>query len=300
MRGLVACLVLVVLAGCGARGPQQVPIDPALATLAPPDTVLLAGVRVDRLRDTPVFDRLAHGAAGCASLAAFVRDTGLDPAKDLWELLYAHNGADGVWMIRGQFSPTGLEPRLDREGARRTPYRGHMMIGDEEEAVLFINATTALLGPPPALESVLDGGERSAGIPAALRERLAAVDPGSQIWLVSTGGWMNSAAAPGNPGNLLGLLKKVQGVTLAANLDRGLALEVTGECATPEDAESLHGAVRAVLVLAQMGAPDQPATAALLDAARIERKESTLEVRADLAPELLKQVLDDMSAAPQP
>lgn len=300
MRRLVTLLGLLVLVGCGASGPQLVPIDPALATLVPPDTRLLVGIRVDKLRETETAEQLLFEVATPASLATFIEDTGLDPAKDLWELLFAHNGSDGVLMVRGRFSAMGLEPRFEREGVQRTPYRGQNLIGDDNAAVLFVNATTALLGSPPMLKSIVDSRAEYSGIPEPLMLRISTLDPGSHVWAVSSGGGLDSPLPAGNLANLYQFTGKVEGFTLSANFGSGLSLLVRGECPTPEAAENLLGGVKAMLVLARLGAKEQPAMAALVDAIGLVRKENSVELSASLAPELLEHLVQEMSGRPGP
>jgi hypothetical protein len=97
-RVVVTCL-LVALAGCRPKPAPIVLVDPALAILVPPDAVLLAGVRMKQLRES-----------------------GIDPRKDVWELLITSDGKDTVVMARGKFSELGMEPKLEREGVRRFAY----------------------------------------------------------------------------------------------------------------------------------------------------------------------------------
>jgi len=286
MRASTACLGVLLLVGCGAGMPDHVPIDPALGTLVPPDTVLLAGVRLDHLREVPGFERLFEEAAPVA-FREFIRDTGLNPAEDVWEVLFASNGAENVLMVRGRFSATGLEPRFEREGARRMPYRGYMMIGDDDAAVLFMNASTALLGTPELLQSIVDGRDRFSGIPEALMARLATIDYASQIWAVSVGRWPRTQFDVGNWGNLLGVLSRVEGLTLSTTLNGVFSLLVQADCSSEEEAESLLTNVRALLALTRFATAEKPAAAALLDSVGLLRKEGRVELSANLASELL-------------
>ena len=52
-----------------------------------------------------------------AQLDNFTRQTGLDPRKDIWELLTCSDGKSTVMMARGKFSVAELEPQLDKQGA---------------------------------------------------------------------------------------------------------------------------------------------------------------------------------------
>jgi hypothetical protein len=78
-------LCCAILAGCGGGVARRGPIDPALAAFVPPDTVALAGIRVDRLRGTPLYRKLA----------------GKFPIQDIHDLLLASDGENILAIARG-------------------------------------------------------------------------------------------------------------------------------------------------------------------------------------------------------
>ena len=49
---------LVSLAACGPTHPTSVHVDPALLTLVPRDTLMLAGMKLDAARKTPSYEKL--------------------------------------------------------------------------------------------------------------------------------------------------------------------------------------------------------------------------------------------------
>ena len=102
-------LLLILASGCGSRRAPSIRIDPALATLVPSGTVLLAGARLDALRATPLYRKFAADALGPVL-------AGVD-LKDVWELLAVSNGRETAVLARGRFSSTG--PRAGGFGPRR-------------------------------------------------------------------------------------------------------------------------------------------------------------------------------------
>ena len=293
MRAVFTWLLVfasLLASGCGPGGPKNVRVDPALLALVPPDTVMMAGARLDELRETPFFERLLRlGPPG--RLDQFIAGAGVDPRSDVSEILVASNGNDGVLMLRGEFSATALE----REGSEDAPYRGHLMKGDEEAAVLFVDSSTLLAGRPAVVRSIIDRRDEFTGVPAPLLEKMESIEPGNQIWAASLGGVARSPVPEaGNLGNAARLLERIQGATLAANLKKGLVFTARGEYASPEDAETLQGALRAVLGLARLGLRDKPALAAFCDAITVSRQELVVEVHADVTAELLGEVLAEL------
>lgn len=287
---LVAVLLLV---ACGPRRPTHVTVDPALATLVPADTTTLAGIRFERLRQTRFYQKLLSvGPSG--GLGRFLKEAGLDPNSDLWEGLIAYNGIDAAVMLRGKFSPMGLEPKLERAGARRMPYRGYTLIGDEQLAVVFLNPSTAVAARAAIVRSILDHRSDSSGLPKPLADRLQTIEPENELWAVAVGG-LTPLAGPnaGNWSNFTRLLERVRGLTVAAAVSEGLVLSARGDCASPADAETIETAVRGVLGFARLSWRNRPALVSLTETVTVGREENTVAIHAAVPADLLDALLDE-------
>lgn len=292
MRALA--LAAVALAGCVQQKPPHVPIDPALVMLVSPDTITLAGVRLDRLQKLPYYDRLLS-LGPSAGLSGFLTKTGLDPHSKLWELLLASNGKDTVAMLRGTFSPMGLEPQLQREGAKRIPYKGYMMLGDEKVAVLFVNSSTAVAGQPAALRSIVDHRSEFDGIPAALMRQVETVEYATQIWAVSLSGFFPGLQeSAGNWGNAGKLLERTRSFTFAATFNGDLRFDAKGECASSHDAGSLEGVARGMVAIGRFAARKTPAVQSFYGAISVGRQDRTVTVRASVPAAVLDKALNEM------
>jgi hypothetical protein len=273
-----------------------VAIDPAMATLVPPDTVMLAGARLDQLRETPLYRRYV-ASPGKSSLADLVSKIGVKP-ENLWEALAASNGADTVVMVRGKFSETGLEPRIDWEGARRDSYKGCLIVTDGRAAIAFVNATTAVAGPVRRLRAVIDQRGGAARPPPALLKMTEGIDRSNQVWAVALGGPpLPEGEVNGPMLNLARILRKIDRFRAMANLLDGLIFAAEAECATPEDAQTLHSALQALVGLGRFGVKDRPATAAALDAVSVLRNEATVQVNATLPAPVVEELLREATAA---
>ena len=82
--------VLAILCACGSVGPPPM-IDPALSARVPPDTVALAGIKLDALRASPLFAKLPPSAQ------AF-----LNPFAKAHDVLVASTGTQLVAIARGE------------------------------------------------------------------------------------------------------------------------------------------------------------------------------------------------------
>src|SRR5512139_2022000 len=102
-RSILFCAALALIpAGC-KREPTSARVDAAIAPLLPPDVVLLAGLRLDKLQKTPFFEHYVKGEQALQYFREFQQRTGLDPRKDLWELDFAYSPKTRLVFARGKF-----------------------------------------------------------------------------------------------------------------------------------------------------------------------------------------------------
>jgi len=291
--------LLAALAGlvaCGPSTPPYITIDPAMVTLIPPDTVALFGVRIDHLRETPVFEKL-FAKGRIPGLQRFIDRTGVAP-DNLWELLAVYDGTSVALLARGKFSESGMEPRLEWEGSTRGSYKGYLFVSDADAAVSFMNSSTVIAGPPDRVRAIVDLREKSPGAPAALMEMLKTIDRSNQVWAVATGGFTRAVPPPpGYLANLDRMLRKLRTLKVTGNFHDGLIFNAVGECATPEDAETLQSALRAMQGLARLGLREEPALLTALDTIGIGRRETVVEVDATVPAELLSKILAEKTSS---
>jgi hypothetical protein len=271
-------------------------IDPALATMIPSDTIFIAGMRVDKLRGSPFYKRLIEDR-NSSTFDKLKTETGIDVRKDLWQILLADNGKQSVILARGKFSEFGREPRLERQGARRFSYKGYLMLGDEQMAVMFPNSSTAMAGPAPLLRAVVDrrdsGGNR---LPKHLQEQLNGIPASSQIFAAgdpSANSRLGKVDAPGNAANLLQFVRSIESVAAGVDLQQGLDADFKAVCRTEEDAKRFNATIRAVVGLARLNTPDdRPELLRALDGIRSDASARTVTLKGDLSVQQFDQLLN--------
>lgn len=286
---------LLLTSAC-SRQPQQgiVFVDPALATLTPADTTVLVGARLDKLRDTATYQRHFENAHFPA-LDRFSQQTGLDPHKDVWEILYASNGTDGVLMTRGRFSPVDMEPRLQRNGATETSYRGYSLFGDEHSSVFFMNQTTALAGSTPALKRILDaqnsGGAH--GIPPALVPLVRAIPPFAQFWATFSSPQL-ALPVPNesNLGNVNTVLRSAANGTFYADVSHGLKARASLNFASDEQANQMMDSIRALLALGKAASNRKPDLIRAYDQIHVSNPPQSVDVTADVSQDLVDRLIE--------
>jgi hypothetical protein len=287
---LALCLLL---GGCGGSLTSHARVDPALAAFIPPDTIALAGIRLDQLRTTPLYRKLA-GHKRLPGFDEFRTDTGIDPERDIRELLVASDGKDGLFIARGTFD-------IKAAGSvKASPYRGYTLYGNDRNGVFTgIGKTTALAGPAPAVRAAIDqykSGHR--GAPPALLARVETLPANAQIWAVTTG-WTGlrpeTLREMGNAANLDRVLRLVQSATLSASLRTGVQAAAVGDCRTEKDAQTLSDALRGFVGLGRLSVPEnQPDLLRVYDGIQVKQDGRSVRVDIDIPQNLADQLIDKL------
>ncbi|MBZ5636385.1 MAG: hypothetical protein LAO55_24945 [Acidobacteriia bacterium] len=290
-------ILALALAGCVKTipGPK---IDPALSSLIPPDTILLAGARLDQLQKTPIYQK--HLANRTVPLIDdFPKQIGLQVRRqDLWELLLISDGKQSVVLGRGKFADEA-EPRIERPGSTRFGYKGYNLVGDEREAVLLVSPTVIGLGPTPALRSLIDNKGKSTGPPSNLAEQLKVMPAEAVFWTVYGGGVAKLPFnAPGDMANFNKIIASIQSGSMYLDLRTGINGLATGTCGSDQDAKSLYDALRALAGLARLAIPqaqpgkEQPEKGRMLDGLRITQDSHKVNIHIEEPEDLVSPLLE--------
>jgi hypothetical protein len=283
-------LCALLLASC-ARKPSVGPkIDPALATLIPEDTTLLVGTRLEALERTPVYQKYLADRT-FPQVEEFAKQTGLDPKKDLWEMLFVSNGKNNVLLGRGKFA-NEMEPRLEKAGAKRFGYKGYNLVGDEKTAVVFFSGSTAAIGPTESLRFLLDQRGTSKGPPAALAALMKDIPADAQFWAAYIGGPVDLPLG-GNLANITKLVSSIQTGSLYFDLRTGLNGVALGDCSTDQGAEEVQGALKAFIGLGRLNTPaNQPEMQAAWDGMRVTLQDKRVKLYIDVPQNVVDQFLN--------
>ena len=292
MRPVWAAILCLALAGCGTKKTGSVRIDPALETLIPADTVFIVGANIDAVRETSVYQKLLSRVP-LPQLDEFTRQTGLDPRKDLAEVLSCSNGKNGVLMARGKFNVPDLEKRLEARGAARSSYKNHSVFGSDRLSFVFLNASTAIAGTEGNVRSIIDRGS-SGGLPAPLRDLVRTLPANDQIWAALSGG-LQSLNVPHNSNleNVVSALKTVDTATIGMDLSKGIGFKAEVACKTERDAKFVHDMVKGVVGIGRLNTPDShPELLQLYDAIQVTEQQNHTLVTAEIPAELADRFLD--------
>jgi hypothetical protein len=283
-------LLCLVLAGCGGSLTRHGPIDPALAVFIPPDTVALAGVRMDRLRATPIYRKLAERNR-LPRFDQFRAESGFDPSRDLHDVLLAGDGKNVLAITRGDYPPK------PPGSLKASEYKGYTLYAkDRWEAIAFIDKTIALGGLVPSVRAAIDQSKSGGrGAPRDLMARAQTLPADAQIWAVVTG-WRGATPDQlremGNLGNLDRVLRLVEGASLTVELRTGVHAAFTGDSRTEADAKTLADSLRGLSGLARMAVGrDQPDLLRALDGIQVKQQGRVVQVNVDIAEDLAEKLV---------
>lgn len=286
-------IAALALTGCGKVSEESIKVDPALETLVPADTIFAFGIRMELLRGTETYKRQIANRR-IPALDNLQRDFGLDARKDIREILIVSTGKDTVVMARGKFGEMGLEPKLEKQGAKRFGYKGYTLMGEEEAAVTFMTPSVAVAGPAPSVRKIIDGRRSNQGFPTWMKQKLNALPLPMHMWMIGDIGFWTEQFDPksaGNAGNVLQFARLLKAVTMTADMTNGVKAELDGTANSEQDAKRLHDAARGLIGLARLGgAQNRPEFIKVLDGIRVDLNQKQVRITVDIPNALMDEL----------
>ncbi len=298
MRPCAAALVAffaLTLAACDSGRIGAVRIDPSLQSLVPGNTTMLAGADIDSLRNTAFYQR-AIRVADADGLDSLTRLTGIDPRKDVHEVLTCSDGKTAVVLADGRWDNNAVQQHLASNGAARSDFHGRALYTAGASAVWFPRSRFAAAGATDAVKQLISAQDGEHGVPDAFRDKLNVVPEGSQFWLAYIGS--PAALAPQTPqgstlGNILEMVRGVNGLALGLDLRTGLHLDAQVTCNAEDDARRVRDALRGLIGMGRLSTPDnQPDLLKVFDAIEVNRDHTAVNVSAKLPQNLVDKFLD--------
>lgn len=298
---ILVCAALLALPACQRLLPTHARVDAAIAPLIPGDTVILAGLRLDRLKGTPFFEKYIQGRR-LPDLDSFKEKTGLDPVSDVWELVYAVSPQRMLLFIRGKFGGQfGQEPNFRLPGLQSMSHKGYYILHKEADGVLFLNSGVAVAGKIPDLKAVVDNRDNNSEKPPLALLELVKTMPADHAWLVShqAGAMARKLPDDGSAGNIARLAKTLGRATLHADLSTSIRVEAEGDYPSAELARQVQDTLRAGIGLLRVRTPDsQAAMLKVYDGIRVEARESRVSVHIDAPFDFADALLKSFPATP--
>jgi|GEM_PF-1231105 len=294
LRAFLLASLLIGLGCGGKRGATGIAVDPAFTRLIPPDTEVLAGVRIDRLKDSAFYKR-HEDQLNIPAIDEFSERAGIDPRRDLSGLLIAWNGKRPVVMARGRFAQDEVERKLSSLGARQSAYKKYVLFGTGQDSLVFVSKGVAVGGSPGTLHSVIDIlDEKQGGVPDELEQRLAALPKEDQIWAVSRQGlpFADMPMRSDIRSALSNIVGFVSAASVAIGVDTGTHLDMEIACVSDQGAQRVRDALKGGIGLARLATNDNELDLLrLYDSIQVDQEQQVIHVRADLAGDLSDRLL---------
>jgi hypothetical protein len=248
--------------------------DPALLKLVMPEAKVIAGIQVDRTKNS-LFGSyvLSHMQVDDVGFENFINQTGFDPRRDVSEIVIAStwksDSAAGRWLVmaRGTFDSSKIARAAQRNGVTTSSFQGvdilvHSGTADVQNAIAFFDAGTAVMGD---LASVKGAIERQKSATAPSNQLLAKVNDlssNNDFWFVTLVPLSEFAGAMPDPnlssamqGNLLAAINEASG-----GIRFGDTVTISAEAVTrsEKDAQALVDVVKFVAGMVQMNRQNNP------------------------------------------
>lgn len=291
---LTACLIAGLLAGlsCGRLATKGVAVDSSFKPFIPADTKALAGVQIANLQATPLY-QTHKGQLNLAQLNEFTDRTGIDPTRDLAEIVIAWNGEQAVALARGSFSQSKIQPKLKSLGVRQQSFHKYTLFGDASNSLVFIRDGLALAGPSQAVRNLINpSGEGD--VAPELQEQLETLPKNSDVWVVSRSGLPTTGIPMRSEigSALSNIVAFVSGTAIGVAVDTGIHLQGDLTCVSIEGAQRVRDALRGGIGLARLTTRDnQLDLLRLYDSIHVEQANTAVHIQADLPPDLANTVI---------
>lgn len=177
--------------------PAFASVDSTLLALVPQDATVIAGARVDEVKDSPFGQFvLANMQMEGEEFRKFVDETGFDPRRDLREIVMATlAGASGnegdrtIIIGKGVFNTVRILAAARRAGGEVTNYQGVEIVSHTGQrnsgAVAFLDSGLAVIGDSAMVKQAIDRRGKGASISATTQSKVIALSGQNQIWFYS-------------------------------------------------------------------------------------------------------------------
>jgi hypothetical protein len=301
-------VVVGVAAGVGALwlSPARAAVGPLVgeALILPADAKFVMGFDVKRFAASPFYERFkAQRGMKPEALAELEAKTGLDPARDLDQIVIAGTGVRGagVAVALGHFDLYKLGRAIEASGkAQGTSYEGVTVYNFSEESkqplsLALVDESTLVLGPTDQVTQALASrtrGETPLKANTGLMARVEKIQPGSTFWMVGDQSLLaslpTSIPAPGaSAGGGSVALPSLVGLTVTGDLDPQVSVAVTGEAKDAAAAKNLADVVRGLVAMASLQAAQKPELSQLASAVSVATEENRVLVSARIPYETL-------------
>ncbi|HUJ51606.1 MAG TPA: hypothetical protein VLW25_15460 [Bryobacteraceae bacterium] len=295
--------------------------DPGLLRLVMPDAKVIAGLQVDRTRDS-AFGQfvLSHMQLSDESFQKLIAETGFDPRRDVSELMIASNwessSPESRWLVlaKGAFDLQKIQAAAQLNGATITNFQGAPVYSysgstgpDSDSAITFLDASSAVMGDMTSVKAALTRQRSSAPASSDLLKKVGPVSAKNDFWFVTLVPLSEFAGAMPNPnlssamqGNVLNGINQASG-----GIHFGDTVTISAEAITrsDKDAQALVDVVKFVASMLQLNRQDNPTAgqvSSLLDTLDTKTTGNVMSMSLVIPEQQLEQLFQNLQRPPRP
>jgi len=291
---------------------------PAEALVLPADARFVMGLDVKRFTASPFYARFAsQRGMRPEALRELEEKTGLDPARDIDQIVIAGQGGGGATtkglaLALGRFDLYKLGRAIETAPKAKASTLNHegvtVYLFDEEArepgALAFLDEHSLLFGTRERVEAAISSRTQAPlRSNAALMALLEKVKGGSTFWMVGDqsllAGLPASIPAPGAGEGATVSLPALRSLIVTGDLDPQVSLAITGEASDEMAARNLADVVRGFLALANLQAGQRPELARLTSAVSVTTEANRVLVSARVPYEVLEALQPKPAAKPE-
>ena len=260
-------LLAVPLALFAASGPALFAADVSMLNLLMPDAKVVTGVDVERTRNSPFGQYfIRQMTAKDSGLEKFAQMTGVDPRKDIFEIVVAssesgaslYGTAGAIFVVRGTFDPSKLTQLAGAHGAV-TSYNGTQVVqagqGAQAAWVGFLG-NLMVAGPQAGVKTAIDRYRSAKKADPLLASRIQAASSKHDAWFLTT---VSPGALAGNltsnpnvKGAMAGdLMQGIESVSGGVKFGANVILSGEATARSDKDASALVDVMRFFATMAQ-------------------------------------------------
>jgi hypothetical protein len=316
--GSVVGLGLALALGALVLDPARAYVGPmpAEGLVLPADAKFVMGLDVKRFVQSPFYERYARQGGKPASFADLEEKTGLDPARDVDQVIIAGRPDQGdqgaVVLVRGRFDRYKLSRAIEtrEKGVTSKKHEGNTLYlfnegrkGAGALAFLGNDDDLIVMGSQAAVEAAVTShfqGQTPLKQNTALLALLERVKPGSTFWVVGDQSLLAQMPnAKGGP--TAGMqIPQLKGLLVTGELDPVVTLDVIGDAVDAKGATQLAQMVQGLIAFGTMQAAQKPELKDLSNAFSVTTEGASVRVSARLPYELMDALQGPKKAAVAP
>jgi len=316
--GSVVGLGLALALGALVLDPARAYVGPmpAEGLVLPADAKFVMGLDVKRFVQSPFYERYARQGGKPASFGDLEEKTGLDPARDVDQIIIAGRPDQGdqgaVVLVRGRFDRYKLSRAIEtrEKGVTSKKHEGNTLYlfnegrkGAGALAFLGNDDDLIVMGSQTAVEAAVTShfqGQTPLKQNTALLALLERVKPGSTFWVVGDQSLL--AQMPNaKSGPTAGMqIPQLKGLLVTGELDPLVTLDVIGDAVDAKGATQLAQMVQGLIAFGTMQAAQKPELKDLPNAFSVTTEGSSVHLSARLPYELMDALQGPKKAAVAP